>query len=286
MIMNEFRLCFRLGVGFGFRSISALAGGVLLVVVTSACGLGPREAGLKSAGGDLVYIAGTQDAPELSAPGPGAGDWNSAPWTMSLWSEAQAIRAFLETGLAKEKYGREACAAFQHYFDNTGLIWTFDAGKMGDDVPHVGAIMEREVARAVDFIRGMPRGQTEFTSQFALASRVERAQSLNWYLAVADFSYYVTGRVDHDACGRGCARAEIFFHIWDRYDWDPGPVVRLNTPVGAIDVDQVHVGEFHRQGIAKEFTSLGLKRFKIEVRGLGEMERTMGLEPTTSSLGS
>ena len=273
------------------RFVSILSA-VMLAALAGACGRDDDGSGLESADGGLVYVAGTRAAPPLRAPGPGAGAWNSTPWTMTLWSEAQAIRAYLATDFARQKYGREACEAFSHYFDNTGLIWTFDAGKLGQDVPHVGAVMDREIARAAEFAREIAReitgannGRTvtEFTSREALPGRVERAQSLNWYLAVADFSYYVTGRVERDACGHGCARAEIIFHVWDRYDWDPGPIVRIHTPAGPVDVDQDHVGEFHRQGIAKEFTSLGFKRFNFELR---DLERTTGLEPATSSLGS
>lgn len=248
------------------RSITGRAvvrAGLVSLVAWLAYGCGNRESASDLAAFDqgLQFIAGDFD-PDLSRPvNAGAGVWKSQPATLKMRLEAAAVRTYLATSYARNKYGEEATGALRHYFSNTGLAWEFDGEKLLRDVPAVSELVESEIGQAADFASSMSGDDVmNFSSTAALGSRIRREDNLNWYLAIGSFQYYITGQVDPSGCAGSCRRVTVYFHFHDRYDWDAGPVVNLQTPAGVVRVDQRHIGEFHRQGLAREFTSIGVVR--------------------------
>ena len=123
------------------------------------------------------------------------------------------------------------------------------------DVPRVQSLYDELLVQLKNEALTQREGKTLFTLKDAKVSTIDRAESENWYLAVAGFSYWISGDVDIDANGQIIGRVTLGF--WDRYDWDPGVVIPIPTPFGQINVDQDRVGEFHRQGLAKEYDSVG-----------------------------
>ena len=92
-------------------------------------------------------------------------------------------------------------------------------------------------------------------------SSIARSESENWYLAIAGFSFWISGHIEVGATGD--ISGQVQFNLWDRYDWDPGTVIPISTPFGRIDIDQDRVGEFHRQGLAKEFDTRASSRSQL-----------------------
>lgn len=230
-----------------------------------ACGRNESDATLTGVDDGLQFIAGDFPVEIGRSPGSGAGRWASKPVAIKMRLEAAAVKAYLATSYAQNKYGQEATAALGHYFANSGLAWEFDADKLLNDVPSVRQLVDYEMERAAKFVSTLDPDVTEFTSATARVSKIQRSESLNWYLAIGGFQYFITGQIDQSQidqsrCDGSCRQARIYFHFYDRYDWDAGPVVNLQTPAGAIQIDQEHIGEFHRQGLAREFTSLGVVR--------------------------
>jgi hypothetical protein len=202
-----------------------------------------------------LFEWGVENVPELLPPGPGAGEWNSEPARLDNVALARSAKTYLATSDARNRYGVEAAGTFLQYFENNGEDYPVDLSKLLADVPRVKALYDELLAQLKSEAVTQSEGKRLFTLKDAKVSTVDRAESENWYLAVAGFSYWISGDVDIDAEGQISGRVTLGF--WDRYDWDPGVVIPIPTPFGQINVDQDRVGEFHRQGLAKEYDTIG-----------------------------
>lgn len=192
--------------------------------------------------------------PPLTPPGPGAGPWNSESKTYDNIALAKAAKVFLKTTPAREKYGYETAETFHHYFENTGTDFPVDLSKLLKAVPRVEKLYAAKVQRLMATTQSLEAGTYKFTSRNSTETSIERSEDENWYLAVAGFSYWISGTIVVDADKK--ISASINYHLWDRYDWDPGVIIPIPTPFGVVDVDQERVGAFHRQGLAKEFSTV------------------------------
>jgi hypothetical protein len=199
-------------------------------------------------------VIGTRAAPELLPPGPGAGVWNSEAASFENKVLKSSAQAYLKTGNAREAHGADAVATFAHYFSNTGDDFSLDVESMRNDLPSVQELWSELAEGVLQQIAGISLSNFTFTSDAAALGHIAKEESENWYLAIAGYSYWVSGDVSTEA---GQRRVEMTLHIWDRYDWDPGVVVPINTPLGVINIDQDRVGAFHRQGLAREYDSVG-----------------------------
>ena len=212
---------------------------------------------------DSPFVIGTNEAPPLKAPGPGAGEWNSEPASPLNVMIARMMPGFLASPSTREQWGEEAAATFAHYFENTGDDFTVDPARLLVEVPRLDALLRDLESHIHTFALETAAAEDEglwlFASKEAQSDIITREESENWYLAVNAYSWYVTGRIEKTLGTE--PKVEWSWHIWDRYDWDPGVRVPIDTPLGRIVLDQDRVGEFHRQGLAKEFTTVGsLKR--------------------------
>jgi len=155
--------------------------------------------------------------------------------------------------------GKEAADSFSHYFDNNGTDFTIEPSRLFGEVPKAAAIhaeARRSVLALMELMRAdLKAGDYRFASLAAGASVVSKAESNNWYLAVAAYSWFVTGEAT--VTESGDVHGSWSWHLWDRYDWDPGVSVPVDTPLGTIRIDQDRVAQFHRQGLAREFTTVG-----------------------------
>lgn len=229
--------------------------GLIALLAASGCGKNnesPESVVLEDQ--DSLFAWGTSAAPVLEA-GPGAGEWNSEPPRADNVLLARSALTYLGTADARRRYGEEAAGTFKHYFENDGTPYVVSLPKMLADVPRVRALFDDLITALKGAAMTRAAGSHEFSMKEALGSSIKRDESENWYLAVDGFRYWISGQLLVSA--DGSTSGVVTLHLWDRYDWDPGVVIPIPTPFGPIDVDQDRVGEFHRQGLAKEFDTIG-----------------------------
>jgi hypothetical protein len=141
-----------------------------------------------------------------------------------------------------------------HYFGNSGRDYTIRLQKMIDDVPSAKRVYERELALAQQFVESLPEGKHQITSGAASGAAdgayITESESPNWYFAVAGYN----------AWGKGIATVckdeytlQFEYKFYDRYNWDIGKEVKIL----GVTVTDKFMGEFHRQGLAKEFDMRG-----------------------------
>ena len=191
------------------------------------------------------YKVGTAD-PTIK-PDVGAGAWNSKEWT---WGNV------LMKGLIVENIGivwvgmPDAVNHIQHYFRNSGSDYTIRLQKMIDDVPSAQKLYEGELSMAQAFVESLSEGKHSITSGRASGSYNNKSESWNWYYAVGGYSAW--GKGNATVCGEEYT-LEFEYKFYDRYNWDGGKQV---TILGQVVTDQF-MGEFHRQGLAREFDMFG-----------------------------
>jgi hypothetical protein len=64
--------------------------------------------------------------------------------------------------------------------------------------------------------------------------------------------------------GRRC-ELDFTYHFRDRYNWDGGKKVEIEVPLkdDPLIITDFFMGEFHRQGLAKEYLCVGTLRRKL-----------------------
>ena len=111
---------------------------------------------------------------------------------------------------------------------------------------------------AAAFVGDLPVGRYDFTMRRRQEGYNGKAENLNWYLAIGGYSSWGKGKVHVEQFG-GQRRYDFDFEyrFFDRYNWDKDKSVDL----GPVTIDDEFMGEFHKQGLAKEFNCWGsLKR--------------------------
>jgi hypothetical protein len=151
----------------------------------------------------------------------------------------------------------------EHYLNNTGKDYTIDLEDMIASVPTAKRAMIAEFRQAQNFIAGLPNGTHYFTSRAGESAYNYKGESADWFFAIGGYTYWGKG-VAKISAGTTGRRFEVDFeyHVYDRYNWDGGKKVTI----GGIDVTDEFMGEFHRQGLAKEFDCHGkiARRFTWE----------------------
>lgn len=224
-----------------------------MLVFFYSCGTHPIASRSESQLTSLKLILGSQRDPQIESR-PGAGEWNSETKSFENRIVAKSALKFFATEQARQQWGDEAATALHHYFENNGRDLRLDVSKLIQDVSSVKEKFELSRQLAKDLSLGLSDGIYLFTSEQAGTGLITKEDSENWYLAVAGYCFWIKGKI---VIADGKTNITSEFTIWDRYDWDPGVQVQIDTPIGPIVVDQDRIGEFHRQGLAKEFNFFG-----------------------------
>ena len=200
------------------------------------------------------YQIGVDDPPII--PDVGAGVWNSKGWTLKIVALKGLILNCLNTISVAMP---DAVAHLQHYFRSTGSDYTIRLQKMIDEVPSAKDLYERELNMARSFIDTLPDGKHSITSGTVSIGYNGQEESSNWFYAVGGYKAWGKGNVT--ICN-GEYTFEFEYKFYDRYNWDNGKQV---TFLGCVITDEF-MGEFHRQGIAREFDMRGSikKTLKLE----------------------
>jgi hypothetical protein len=176
-----------------------------------------------------------------------------------------SLRAAIVLGLPASAVviGDDAAAHMLHYLQNSGADYQIDLAGMVEDVPSAKRRYEREVAQAQSFIEKLAAGTHDITSLHTEVGYNRKDENKNWFYAIG--GYHTWGRgtvVVEDSGGQRSYRMQYEYKFYDRYNWDGGKQVKI----GDIVITDHFMGEFHRQGIAREFNCFG--SFKRQLKWL------------------
>jgi len=230
------------------------------------------------------YQLGTGDPPLHHDAG--AGTWGSTPKTARMLT---LKGAFLVGWRALYEFAwPDATLNLRHYLDNEGKVGWIDLDKMIREVPSAKRALANEVGRAKTFAETLPPGTYDITSTVTRGGYDWLGENKNWFFAVGGYTRWGKGHLlVTDRAGR--KHYELFFDykFYDRYNWDDGKSVDIpmsrslawiaqhagfepgkNPAVGdpdhSIHVTDQLMGEFQREGLAKEYDYYGLARRRFE----------------------
>ena len=199
---------------------------------------------------DLNYKIGTGDP--VVTPDAGAGAWNSKQKTFTTRVKAATIQGILNGTSVYP--GPNATRHLRHYFDNNGLPLTVNLDDMVRNVPSAGKAMVAEFRQVQAFLSRLPPGRYDFTSQQAEGGYDGKGENADWYFATGGYSYWGKGRAQiTNVHGQKHYDVEFVYKFYDRYNWDFGK----ETTIGPITISDDFMGEFHREGLAKEYDCFG-----------------------------
>jgi peptidoglycan hydrolase-like protein with peptidoglycan-binding domain len=199
------------------------------------------------------FKIGTDDP--VIVPDPGAGPWASKP--KEVLTAAKFVGIVEVLGIAYIAIGDDAVKHMGHYLGNSGVPLTIDLEGMIAEVPSAKRLFDLEVDKIKAYVQQLPPGTHDVTSTHAVNGYNSKAESTNWYFAVGGYSVWPKGRATVVGVGRGrdCTLA-LEYRFYDRYNWDKGKSVTI----GGIKVSDDAMGEFHREGMAREFDEIGVVR--------------------------
>lgn len=197
------------------------------------------------------YSVGTSDPP--LRPDPGAGPWNSKPTEAGTFLKKQAVIQILPH--AYLIIGDDATKHMYHYMGNSGSTYTIDLEDMISDVPSAKANFNREMEEAKKFVETLGLGVHNITSTSINRPLYNnKSESWNWYFAIGGYSAWGKGVATIIDSGKiRNYYLQFEYKFFDRYNWDGGKSV---TILGITITDR-EMGEFHRQGMAREFDCVG-----------------------------
>ncbi|KAF1811244.1 hypothetical protein P152DRAFT_66515 [Eremomyces bilateralis CBS 781.70] len=220
-----------------------------------------------------LAIANPVLAPRASVPGPpkdpplpsgdGSGEYNTI-WLCG--PNDYKVRALLEGGVLAfaAKGWCQASRAMNHYLLDNGKDLNENVANMMEDTPAfkkaVHALAEKEAKDAVDFIG--PWVTKTFNSGWkvwhAWNKEKNEAHNLDWYYALGEYSYAVTGVLTNG--GTGKVKLEWKAHIFDRYNWDNSG---KKQSFGPISVTHKEIGHLHKCGGAREYVVRGSSKEQV-----------------------
>jgi len=196
------------------------------------------------------YAVGIGDPP--LGHDPGAGAWNSKPVEASYIALKAAIIQALPASYVV--IGDDAVKHMIHYLGNSGRAYTIDLEDMVEDVPSAKERYQDEVAQAQELVEKLPVGRHSIHSVKPENGYNYQAENRNWFFAIGGYTKWGNGTaVVKQVSGKLEYELEFEYKFFDRYNWDAGKSVTF----AGITVTDRFMGEFHRQGLAKEFDCYG-----------------------------
>ena len=203
---------------------------------------------------DRNYHIGTGD-PSIT-PDVGSGVFGSVPTEFSMWALQQAVLEVLPPrgGLARVFIGMDAATNMKHYMDASGTTLNIDLEGMVAAGPTATAHFKNEVRQAQKFVETLAVGRHVITSISAESAYNYKNEGTNWYFAVGGYSTWGKGTATVRNGPFGTEYELNFeYRFYDRYNWDKGKKVEI----AGIKVTDNFMGDFHRQGLAREYDMKG-----------------------------
>ncbi len=210
---------------------------------------------------DRDYEIGNSD-PKIN-PDIGSGAFNTVPTQVSLWALKQAILEILPPrGVsAAVLIGPDATKHMLHYLSAQGTTLHINLEGMIEAGSTAKAHFVNEVSQAQKFVEKLTVGRHLITSKNTESAYNYKSETTNWFYAVGGYSTWGKGiaTINEDTNGKLIFSLEFEYHFYDRYNWDKGKEVN----VGPITITDEFMGDFHRQGLAREYDTVGLIKRKF-----------------------
>ncbi|KAF2189229.1 hypothetical protein K469DRAFT_446042, partial [Zopfia rhizophila CBS 207.26] len=201
-------------------------------------------------------IPGAPPDPPLK-PGDGSGEYNTI-WLCGPndWK----VKGLLEAGVlafAAKGWG-QASRAMNHYLMDVGTDLEVNLANMMEDVPAfrdaIHDLAQAEAKKRVENFIG-PWVTLTFTSPWtvwhAWNDAKNEAHNYDWYYALGEYSYAVSGVITKE---NGGMTLEWKAHVFDRYNWDnSGKEFNL----GPVSISHAEIGHLHKCGSAREYVVRG-----------------------------
>ena len=148
-----------------------------------------------------------------------------------------------------------ALAHLQHYLKNTGSDYNIDFQDVLDKVPDEQRLFETELSAAKTFVESLQEGHYSVVREQAVGGYVYKSENWDWFFATAGYSAWIKCDATVNCLPNGQREHTINYEYnsLDRYNWDLGKSVEIFD----ITITDEFMGDFHRQGLAKEFTMRG-----------------------------
>lgn len=183
-----------------------------------------------------------------------AGPWNSKPAETSY----QALKGAIYN--AQVVVGDDAAAHLRRHFAGTGKVYKVDLEDMIEDVPSARQSLESELDQAMNFAESVPVGQHHTTSRKAEGGYNDQSENANWHFAIGGYASWGKGKgIVEESASQRSYEMDFEYKMYDRCNLDNGKTVNL---VG-IETTDKFMGEFHRQGLAREFDCRGSLRRSV-----------------------
>ena len=205
---------------------------------------------------DVDYQLGEADPPIVSDTG--SGPWNSKPKRAVYYALRYQIINILPH--AHLVIGDDAAKHMAHYLLNSGQPYRVDLEDMLREVPSALDNLAAEVAQAQGFSESLPEGRHKITSRTAEGGYNGKDENWNWYFATGGYVSWGKGEVvvrntptvrEYDM--------DFEYKFFDRYNWDKEKSVKIVD----FEITDEFMGEFHRQGLAREFDCVGSVRRRL-----------------------
>lgn len=197
----------------------------------------------------------------------GSGHWGSKKLTLKKKLLKKQIKHVLNSvgwgAYVKIFFGENARNHMRHYFENKGKPYRIETvEKMVKESASARSRYEQELSLAKRFIERLPDGIHHITSQRASqgyhgrrGGRGGDGGNRNWHFAVGAYSAWGMGTVEVEPAGGGKRRYTLHYEykFRDLYNWNKGDHVKI----GPVTIRDEDMGEFHRQGLAREFYMYG-----------------------------
>jgi len=210
---------------------------------------------------DRNYKIGTVSP--SGSPDRGAGAFNSKKTDFTMWSLKQLILGTLPPlgSSASVLIGFDASMHMLHYLKAKGFPYKIRLENMIKDVPSARARFRNEITQAKLFVENLDVGLHNITSKNREVGSNTKQENYNWFFAVGGYKTWGKGiaSVKKDLNGKFEYQLEFEYHFYDRYNWDKGKGVTIAN----IIITDEFMGEFHLQGLAKEYDEIGMIKRKF-----------------------
>jgi hypothetical protein len=183
---------------------------------------------------------------------PGAGVWNSRPKELAYI--ALKFQMLDKLPLAAIAVGDDAAKHLAHYLFNSGLPYVIDLEGMVAEVSDAKETYEAEVGQMQAFVQQLAVGTHSVTSRQLDQGYNYQETNRNWFAAIGGYSVWGRGTsLVKEVGGVRSYEVDFTYRFYDRYNWDKGKSVKF----GGVTITDKFMGEFHRQGLAREFDCFG-----------------------------
>lgn len=197
------------------------------------------------------------------AAGDGSGAWNAESCGFNDYKVDAILRGGV--GVFNVKGYHQAARALDHYLDNKGSDLSIDVDEMMKTTPafkdKVHALAESLVKQKVAGFIG-PWITMTFASDWqvwhAWNDATNEPFSYDWYYAMGEYVYAVTGVATHEH--DGSITLQWKGHVFDRYNWDQQG---KSSHFGPITLSHKEMGHLHKCGMAREYTMRGTGKEQV-----------------------